>query len=91
MSLALARSQCLVLPQETFTPRESPARLNAGWARWLWVGTRPTVRSRGHCDPALPSQTAQIGGGLLFRGCGVDICGVFQPESTQGLSLGYFH
>ena len=76
--------------RKTFAPRESPARLSAGWARWGWVGTRPTVRSRGDCDSPVPSRSTRIGGRLLPRGYCVRIWGICLPERTQGLSLGRF-
>ena len=76
--------------RKTFAPRESPARLSAGWARWGWVGTRPTVRSRGDCDSPVPSRSTQIGGGLLPRGYCVSIWGICLPERTRGLSVGHF-
>lgn len=97
---SLARLLCLTHWQglsvscshrKTLTPRESPARLNAGWARWLFVGSRRTVRSRADCDSAMPSPSAHIGGALLSGCRGVPIVGIGLPESTQGLSMGHFH
>ena len=77
-------TDAIPLQHRDYLNSQSPHDLSAGWARWLRVGTRRTVRSWGGCDTPIPSRSTQTAGGLLRGSCRVHSFGICLPESTQG-------